>query len=144
MLTKRRGRSRDFSQNLRTTIGRERAISFCPTPGPSERKINSCFVLRAAGNRRCRSRCACRSIMHDEWLYRHEETQSNRKAQRLFLHDAWQNFRARVFRWTSALAAGVDGRLKARSLHRAAIKYPSLCLRPAAQKPASGPRHCEY
>src|ERR1700756_646196 len=50
--------------------------------------------------------------MHDEWLYRHEETQSNRKAQWLFLRDAWQNFRARVFRWTSALAAGVDGRLK--------------------------------
>src|SRR5690349_7062130 len=51
--------------------------------------------------------------MHDEWLYRHEEAQSNRKAQRRFLRDAWQNFRARVFRWTSALGVSVDSAPKA-------------------------------
>src|SRR5690349_6644106 len=50
--------------------------------------------------------------MHDEWLYRHEEAQSNRKAQRLFLRDAWQNFRTRVFRWTSPLGLAWKGRLK--------------------------------
>src|SRR6516164_9868505 len=62
-------------------------------------------------------RHSCRPILHDEWLYRHEEAQSDREAQRLFLRDAWQDFRARVFRWPTALADGQG----APNLHRSGV-----------------------